>query len=142
MNKYNFGVTPPISTNFPVESEIEITNQLVQALREHGTYENEEEAQVREVVLSKLNELFKLFVKQVSIKNGLPDDLAADVGGKIYTFGSYRLGVHGKGADIDTLCVAPKHVKREDFLTQMYEILKANPEVTEVTVFSVNLVCC
>ena len=36
-------------------------------------------------------------------------------------------------SDIDTLCVAPKHVKREDFLEIMYEMLKQRPEVTEIT---------
>jgi poly(A) polymerase len=89
----------------------------------------------RQIVLGKLNEIFKEFVKTVSIRNGLPAELAAEVGGKIFTFGSYRLGVHGKGSDIDTLCVAPKHVKREDFLEHMYEVLKNRPEVEEITVY-------
>jgi poly(A) polymerase len=52
------------------------------------------------------------------------------------------------------LCVAPKHVKREDFLEHMYEILKARSEVSEITavaeayvpiikmVFSGISVCC
>jgi poly(A) polymerase len=84
--------------------------------------------------LGKLDGIFKDFVKTVSISNGLPAELANEVGGKIFTFGSYRLGVHGRGSDIDTLCVAPKHVKREDFLEKMYEILKNRPEVTEITV--------
>mgnify|MGYP001094720860 CR=1 FL=1 len=38
-----------------------------------------------------------------------------------------------QGSDIDTLCVAPKHVKREDFLEHMYDVLKARSEVTEIT---------
>ena len=36
------------------------------------------------------------------------------------------------GSDIDTLCVAPKHIQREDFFTEMFELLKARPEVTEL----------
>lgn len=43
------------------------------------------------------------------------------------------------GADIDTLCVFPKHVEREHFFTIMYDMLKARPEVTEL---SVMYFCC
>ncbi|KAJ1339969.1 hypothetical protein BSLG_005404 [Batrachochytrium salamandrivorans] len=128
----HLGVTPPISEN-PLPKEIACTEQLVATLRDYGQYESEEEAQKREVVLGKIDAIFKEFVRSVSIKNGLPDSLANEVGGKIFTFGSYRLGVHGKKSDIDTLCVAPKHVKREDFLEHMYDILKARTEVTEIT---------
>lgn len=38
------------------------------------------------------------------------------------------------GADIDTLCVFPKHVEREHFFTIMYDMLKERPEVTEISV--------
>ena len=55
-------------------------------------------------------------------------------GGKIFTFGSYRLGVHGPGSDIDTLLVVPKHVEREEFHTLFEEMLKATEGVLEVTV--------
>jgi poly(A) polymerase Pap1 len=53
--------------------------------------------QNRMVVLAKLNEIFKNFVKKVSIKNNLPESIANEAGGKVFSFGSYRLGVHGKG---------------------------------------------
>ena len=40
------------------------------------------------------------------------------------------------GSDIDTLCVAPKHIKREDFFSDMYESLKNRSEVSEITAVS------
>jgi hypothetical protein len=44
----------------------------------------------------------------------------------------FRLGVHNKGADIDALCVVPRHILREDYFASFYEILKKQPEVTEL----------
>lgn len=49
------------------------------------------------VVLGKLNKLVKEFVHRVSKMKGFPDSLAREAGGKIFTYGSYRLGVHGAG---------------------------------------------
>ncbi|KAJ3286808.1 polynucleotide adenylyltransferase [Borealophlyctis nickersoniae] len=131
-----YGVTPPISENYPTPRDIQVTEQLVETLKAHGQYESDEEARKREIVLGKLNDIFKQFVKDFHISQGYSESMAEEAGGKIFTFGSYRLGVHGRGSDIDTLCVAPKHVKREHFFKDMYELLKARPEVTEITAVS------
>jgi poly(A) polymerase len=48
-------------------------------------------------VLGKIDKLVKDFVYQTSLRKNLPEDLAREAGGKIFTFGSYRLGVHGAG---------------------------------------------
>ena len=84
--------------------------------------------------------MVKKFVYKVSIARGLSEAAAAAAGGKIYTFGSYRLGVHGPGSDIDTLCVVPKHVSREDFFEHLEPMLKDIEGVTEVSV-SYSVLC-
>ncbi|KAI8967549.1 Poly(A) polymerase central domain-containing protein [Mycotypha africana] len=126
------GVTPPISSAPPTEQELKLTDDLLKTLKDFGLFESEQEAQKRVVVLGKLDKLVKEFVYKVSKLKGFPDSLAREAGGKIFTYGSYRLGVHGAGADIDTLCVFPKHVEREHFFTIMYDMLKERPEVTEI----------
>lgn len=84
-------------------------------------------------VLSKLNNLVKEWIIELSVnQRNMPRNVAEQVGGKIYTFGSYRLGVHQKGADIDALCVAPRHIDRSDYFSSFYELLKEQKEVSEL----------
>ena len=65
---------------------------------------------------------------------GLSEAAADAAGGRIFTFGSYRLGVHGPGSDIDTLCVVPKHVSRDDFFDVFEPMLREVEGVSEVSV--------
>ncbi|ESK86976.1 poly polymerase pla1 [Moniliophthora roreri MCA 2997] len=130
-NNY-LGVTPPISTAESNEREKEVTMSLMEELRRQGTFELEEEAQTRELVLGRVSALVKKFVKKVGMARGLSEAAATAAGGKIFTFGSYRLGVHGPGSDIDTLCVVPKHVQREDFFEVFEPMLREFEGATEV----------
>ena len=84
--------------------------------------------------MGKLDRLVQEFVYKASIKRKYPESVAKECSGKIFTFGSYRLGVHGTGADIDTLCVVPAHVTREDFFDIMLGLLKDRLDVGELTV--------
>lgn len=68
----------------------------------------------------------------------MPPNVADQVGGKIYTFGSYRLGVHHKGADIDALCVVPRHINRSDYFSSFFDLLKMQEEVTDLRVCKIN----
>lgn len=92
-----YGVTPPISLAEPTKADEVLTETLIQSLKDLGQYESREEAQKREVVLGKINSICKEFVKDVSLKKNLPESIANEAGGRIFTFGSYRLGVHGAG---------------------------------------------
>lgn len=88
----------------------------------------------RETVLGRVGSLVKKFVREV-VHQRAPSDSAADTtGGKIFTFGSYSLGVHGPESDIDVLCVVPMQVSREDFFGVFAPMLKELEGVTEVLV--------
>jgi len=91
-----------------------------------------------EEVLGHLSDLVRRFVEESCLKHNLSPEAAKKAGGKIYTYGSYRLGVHGPGTDIDTLVVGPKHVERQDFNETFLRMLEQDPSVSEV---SVGLVC-
>lgn len=64
----------------------------------------------------------------------MPEEVAEKVGGKVCTFGSFRLGVNSQGGDIDTLCIAPRHIERVDFFTSFAELLKKQREIQKFTV--------
>ena len=88
----------------------------------------------RETAISQVEQLLNEFIKRVGLAQGLPEDALSNIRGKVLTFGSYRLGVHGPGTDIDTLCVVPRHVTREDFHGILEDMLREMEGVTEVSV--------
>ncbi|EJK66507.1 hypothetical protein THAOC_12570 [Thalassiosira oceanica] len=67
-----------------------------------------------------MGRLHREWVRSVAIKRGLSPDAADSAGGELYTSGSYRLGVHEPGADIDTIAVAPSFCSRDDFFGSNY----------------------
>ena len=48
-------------------------------------------------MLAELQQLAVKFVYNVSISKNMTESMAREAGGKIFTFGSYRLGVYGPG---------------------------------------------
>ncbi|CAA7029498.1 unnamed protein product [Microthlaspi erraticum] len=132
-NGQRFGITEPISLGGPTELDVIKTQELEKYLQDVGLYEGKEEAVRREEVLGKLDQVVKTWIKTVTRAKGLNDQLLHEANAKIYTFGSYRLGVHGPGADIDTLCVGPSYATRkEDFFGELQRMLSEMPEVTEL----------
>ncbi|XP_015420618.1 PREDICTED: poly(A) polymerase beta [Myotis davidii] len=127
-----YGISSPISLAAPKETDCVLTQKLIETLKPFGVLEEEEELQRRILILEKLNNLVKEWIREISESKSLPPAVIENVGGKIFTFGSYRLGVHTKGADIDALCVAPRHVDRSDFFTSFYDKLKLHEEVKDL----------
>lgn len=131
-NKKQYGVTPPISTEGPTKEDIALNDAMIEELRNQNSFESAAETEKRVKVLGILQQLTQKFVYTVSIQKNMSEGMAKDAGGKIFTFGSYRLGVYGPGSDIDTLVVVPKHVTREDFFTTFVELLRERPELQKI----------
>ncbi|KAF3438619.1 hypothetical protein FNV43_RR21382 [Rhamnella rubrinervis] len=132
-NGQRLGITEPISLGGPTDYDVMKTQELEKYLQAVGLYESQEEAVSREEVLGRLDQIVKIWVKTISRAKGLNEQLVQEANAKIFTFGSYRLGVHGPGADIDTLCVGPRHATREeDFFGELHRMLSEMPEVTEL----------
>ncbi|XP_061819086.1 poly(A) polymerase gamma [Nerophis lumbriciformis] len=128
----HYGITSAISLAPPGDMDHQYTKKLCDAMKPFGVFEDEEELNHRLAVLGKLNNFVKEWIAEISELKNLPPSAISCVGGKIFTFGSYRLGVHTKGADIDALCVAPRHVERTDFFQSFFEKLKHHEEIKDL----------
>ncbi|GFZ04203.1 poly(A) polymerase 2 [Actinidia rufa] len=125
--------TKPLSTARPTEADLQRTFELEKVLVNAGIYESKEEAAKRDAVLDRIREIVKDWVKQLTRLKGYTDKMVEEANAVICTFGSCRLGVYDPGADIDTLCVGPSYVNREeDFFFVLHNILAEMEEVTEL----------
>ncbi|XP_063370381.1 poly(A) polymerase type 3 [Cydia amplana] len=131
-NLKTLGMTSAISMAGPKPIDIEKTNELKEALIPFGVFESDAEMDHRMEVLGALHRLVRQWIREESMRKNMPPTVADTVGGNIYTFGSYRLGVHHRGADIDALCVAPRHIDRTDYFQSFYELLRQQPQVRDL----------
>ena len=67
----------------------------------------------RMMVGAELGSIIRDWVKECGRIENKDEDTINNSGGKIFEFGSYRLGVHSPGTDIDALVVAPRHIHRD-----------------------------
>ncbi len=92
-----WGISPPISTALPEPRDNEKTADLVEELKRENNYEGREETEKRIETLKLLNKVTQEFVRLVSRRQGLPEFQIDQFGGKVFPYGSYRLGVYGPG---------------------------------------------
>ncbi|XP_015364234.1 PREDICTED: poly(A) polymerase type 3 [Diuraphis noxia] len=127
-----YGMTSAISDALPTDIDIQLTKSLDDALSREKVITTDEDLSQRLEVLSMLNNLAKEWIREVSMERNLPEITAENVGGLVCTFGSYRLGVYHKGADIDAIVIVPRHITRADYFATFYNKLKENPSINNV----------
>ena len=95
--------------------------------------ETQEEQDKRTRIITTLDALFRDWVRSKCLAQGYDAETANRAGGLVLTSGSYRLGLNERGTDIDTICVAPRMVTREDFFYSLKVILEDRDEVQNLS---------
>lgn len=123
----------PISLVGPTAADLESTAELEKLLHEAGLYESPEESALREEVLRDLQGIVDRWVKQLAFQHGYPSAMVEEATALVVPFGSYRLGVHGRGSDIDALVVGPSYADRDHaFFVVLATALAATEAVTHL----------
>ncbi|KAF2200177.1 Poly(A) polymeras-like protein [Delitschia confertaspora ATCC 74209] len=104
-----WGITNIINANQPTPEELKLNDELLEYLKRERNFET------AEGILNHFQKVSEEFIRRAGKAKGLAQSVIDNSGGKIFTFGSYALGVYGPGSDIDTLICAPKHVNAGDF---------------------------
>ena len=129
----------PLSEAHPTAMDLKLSAELEARLHYENVFEAPDECARREEVLGEINEALQQWVREASAAKGIEDDLEPRC--NLYTFGSYRLGVHGPAADIDTLCIGPRHLSRSEdffgseydaFAGSFYEVMKHHPGTDKI----------
>jgi poly(A) polymerase Pap1 len=95
-----WGITPPVSTAFPTDKDLALSEALLAELKEQKSFESTEDTNKRVAVLATFQKVVTEFVKHVGRTKGLSDSVLQNAGGKVFTFGSYRLGVYSPGKSV------------------------------------------
>ncbi len=105
-----FGVSDVISVAPPGPADEKRTAELMTFLEQNKRFESRADKQHRETVLATLGGILTTWVRNVSLALDPPIVDPASHRAHLFSFGSYRLGVNARDADIDTVCVLPAHI--------------------------------
>ena len=97
---------------------------LLMVLQHYQCYDDSAGMELRERIISELDTLVKQWTRSEGLHKNMPWTQVEQVGGKVVSYGSYKLGVVDKESDLDLLCVVPKHVTREDFFNNLFDLLR------------------
>lgn len=83
----------------------------------YKVFEAPEVMTLRKKSIANLQEMVEKWYLKVGVEQKKMDRVLLESKmAKVLVFGSYRLGVHFAGTDIDTICVFPTFITKEEFL--------------------------
>ena len=118
----------PVSVSGPSESDIQSNELMRQWIDSVAPLAVSSEVSKRQRIIESLQSLVSQWVGENSAAQGL----AGDHFGKVFTFGSFRLGLISPDSDIDALAVGPRHVTREGFFDEFPRKLVTLPGIESI----------
>lgn len=133
--KPQWGITNPISEAQPTPKESKLNDDLITTLKAKNVFESPEGTKKRGDVLTHIQRVVEEFIRRVGKQKGLDQAVIDKMGGKVFTFGSYALGVHGPSSDIDAIVVAPKQVTLYDYFQTFEPTFREMSKVEDIEEF-------
>ncbi|KII61356.1 Poly(A) polymerase gamma [Thelohanellus kitauei] len=131
-----YGITSAVNTDRPTKHELAKSREFMEWFKTLDILESSADLNKKLVILEKLNKITKKWIVGFLTKKRMPESEARAVGGHIRTFGSYRLGIHTKGGDIDAVMIVPMHITRKDFYESFATYLRSVGEIKNLRVIS------
>nr|CDS28351.1 poly(A) polymerase [Hymenolepis microstoma] len=126
------GETGALSLKPPTDEEKQDSLALEDTLLKMDIFEDEHEMYQRRLALARLQKISNNWIYKKALEQKIPSHNARNTQGKVFTFGSYRLGVNFKAADIDALLVVPRFITREDFFGDFQNVLLEDDSVEDL----------
>ena len=92
-------------------------------LQQFQCYDDEAGMMLRSQVVGEMDTLVKQWIRSEGLKKRVSWSLLEQIGGKVVSFGSFKLSVVDRESDLDLLCVLPKLISRENFFSSLYDQL-------------------
>ena len=92
-------------------------------LQQFQCYDDEAGMMLRSQVVGEMDTLVKQWIRSEGLKKRISWSLLEQIGGKVVSFGSFKLSVVDRESDLDLLCVLPKVISRENFFSSLYDQL-------------------
>ena len=118
--------TPSLVYNLvtePMGAQEDRDHSLHLCLQQFQSYDDENGMLLRAQVVGEMDTLVKQWIRSEGLKKRISWSLLEQIGGKVVSFGSFKLSVVDRESDLDLLCVLPKLISRENFFTTLYEQL-------------------
>ena len=107
----------------PQPQEDRKKSPLLLVLQHFRCYEDLAGMERRERIISELDTLVKQWIRSEGLKKRISWSLLEEIGGKVVSFGSFKLSVVDRESDLDLLCVLPKLISRENFFSTLFDQL-------------------